>query len=289
MGVARSSKMSRTIPQRIVSLTCSNTEILFALGFGAQVVGVDDWSDFPPEVKYLPKVGPDLKIDMTKVAALEPDVVLASLSVPGMERNLPGLERLGVPFVVLEPRSLDDVFRDIEMISDAIGAPEAGHSLVAELRSRIEAIRVRAHETVDRPTVYWEWWPKPLISPGRQSWMVQMNELAAADLLFKDVEATSFVVEESQVFNQDPDFLMLCWCGTLQKKMDVAKIAERPGWDRLRAVKEGRVHCFPEDLYGRPGPRLVEGLERLARVVHPEVFAETPIASRLGSCLEASE
>ena len=271
--------MGRSVPKRIVSLTCSNTEILFALGLGAQVVGVDDWSDFPPEVKRLPRVGPDLKIDMARVAALEPDLVLASLSVPGMERNLPGLERLGVPFVVLEPRSLDDVFRDIEMISEATGVPEAGRRLNVELRKRIEAVRARAHEAAHRPTLYWEWWPKPLISPGRQSWMVQMSELAGAHLLFKDVEATSFVVQESDVLDQDPDLVMLCWCGTFQKKMNGAKVAERPGWDRLRAVKAGRVHCFPEDLYGRPGPRLVEGLERLARVVHPEVFAEPPVAS----------
>ena len=269
--------MSRMIPERIISLTCSNTEILFALGLGARVVGVDDWSDFPPEVKGLSKVGPDLKIDMAKVAALEPDLILASLSVPGMERNISALERLGMPFLVLDPKSLHDVFRDIEVVGEATGVPEAAHRLVAGLQNRIEAVRARANQAAHRPTLYWEWWPNPLISPGRQSWIVQMSELAGADLLFKDVEATSFVVQESQVLTQDPDHVMLCWCGTLQKKMDVSKVAGRPGWDRLRAVQAGQIHCLPEDLYGRPGPRLVEGLERLARVVHPEVFAEASI------------
>ena len=119
--------------------------------------------------------------------------------------------------------------------------------------------------------------------------MVQMSELAAADLLFKDVEATSFVVQESQVFEQDPDLVMLCWCGTLQEKMNVSKVAERPGWDRLRAVKQGRIHCFPEDLFGRPGPRLVEGLERLARVVHPALFVDTPATSSADACVEACQ
>ena len=287
MGDALLSSMSCTVPRRIVSLTCSNTEILFALGLGAQVVGVDDWSDFPLEVKTLPKVGPDLKIDMTKVAALEPDLVLASLSVPGMERNLPGLERLGVPFLVLEPKSLDDVFKDIETISAATGVSESGRRLIADLQARIEAVRARAREALDRPTLYWEWWPKPLISPGRLSWILQMSELAAADLLFKDVEATSFVVQESQIFEQDPDLVMLCWCGTLQEKMNVSKVRERPGWERLRAVKQDQIHCFPEDLFGRPGPRLVEGLERLAQVVHPDLFAGVPATSSANACLEA--
>ena len=108
--------MNLSIPKRIVSLACSNTEILFALGLGAQVVGVDDWSDFPPQVGGLPRVGPDLGIDMAKVAGLEPDLILASLSVPGMERNIPALERLGVPFLVLDPKSLHDVFGDIERV-----------------------------------------------------------------------------------------------------------------------------------------------------------------------------
>lgn len=271
--------MSRSTPERIVSLACSNTEILFALGLGARVVGVDDWSDFPPEARDLPKVGPDLKIDMAKVAALEPELILASLSVPGMERNIPPLERLGVPFLVLDPKSLDEVFRDIEMVGEATGVPETALRLNGSLQSRIEAVRARAQESARRPILYWEWWPKPLISPGRQSWIVQMSELAAADLLFKEVEATSFVVQESQVLERDPDHVILCWCGTLQKTMDVAKVAGRPGWDRLRAVQAGRVHCFPEELYGRPGPRLIEGLEQLARVVHPDVFAEASVVS----------
>jgi iron complex transport system substrate-binding protein len=171
-----------------------------------------------------------------------------------MERNLPGLERLGVPFLVLEPKSLEDVFKDIETIGAATGTSEAACRLIADLRARIEPVRARAGEAAGRPTLYWEWWPKPLISPGRWSWMVQIGELAGADLIFKDVEATSFVVEESQVCERDPDFVMLCWCGTLQEKMHVSKVRERPGWERLQAVKQGRVHCFPSNSSAVPDP-----------------------------------
>jgi iron complex transport system substrate-binding protein len=263
-------------PRRIVSLTCSNTEIACALGLGSTLVGVDDWSDFPPEVTQLPRVGPDLKIDMTKVAALEPDLILASLSVPGMERNLVGLERLGVPFLVLDPKSLDDVFADVLNIGEATGVLEAGERLVARMRARIRAVAEPVQASTDQPTLYWEWWPKPLISPGRLSWMVQIAELAGAVLSFGDVEAASHVVQDSQVFARDPDCIALCWCGTLQARMDAASVAARPGWDRLKAVRAGHIHCFPEALYGRPGPRLVEGLERLARVMHPHVFETAP-------------
>jgi iron complex transport system substrate-binding protein len=265
--------MGTAAPQRIVSLTCSNTEILFALGLGSRLVGVDDWSDTPDEVTRLPRVGPDLKIDMAKVAALKPDLVLASLSVPGMESNLAGLERLGVPFMVLNPTTLDDVLKDIEVIGEATGAPEASRRLVALLQARIDAVRKRSGGAARRPTIYWEWWPKPLISPGRRSWIVQMTDLVAADLLFKEVDATSFVVEESQVFGRDPDYVMLCWCGTLERSMSAKRVTDRPAWKDLRAAQAGRIYCLPEALYGRPGPRLAEGLERLARIVHPELFA----------------
>src|SRR5512146_116863 len=106
---------------RLVSLCPSNTEILFALGLGEQVVGVDDWSDWPAEVAGLPRVGGDLTSDLDRVAALRPDLVLASLSVPGMERNVEGLGARGLPHLVLNPHSLDEVLGDILAVGEACG------------------------------------------------------------------------------------------------------------------------------------------------------------------------
>src|SRR5690606_26525652 len=98
---------------RIVSIAPSNTEIAFALGLGPQVVGVDDHSDYPPEVARLPRVGPDLRVDLDRVEALRPDLVLASLSVPGMEHNVEGLRRRGIPHMVLNPRRWPEVLASI--------------------------------------------------------------------------------------------------------------------------------------------------------------------------------
>ena len=265
---------------RLVSLTPSNTEIVYALGLEDWLVGVDDHSDYPPEVvARLPKVGPDLQIDIDRVAALEPDLVLASLSVPGMERVVEALEHRGLPHVVLNPLSLDDVFADIRRVGDLTGQLPRAEQLIVELKERLEAVRqvAEAGERArgGRPVrVFWEWWPRPLISPGRASWINDVCRLAGAENIFSDLDAPSRPVSEDEVLARDPDAVCLCWCGTLQKAMDPARVRSRPGWERLRAVREGRIYALPEELFGRPGPRLVEGAAMLAGILHGSTAAD---------------
>ena len=123
---------------RVVSLACSNTEIVAALGCQDSLVGIDDHSDYPvPLVERLPRVGPDLDIDVDRVAALKPDVVLASLTVPGHERVIEMLDRAGLPFVVLEPKSISDVYDDIHRIATLIGVPERASGLGDDMRSEL--------------------------------------------------------------------------------------------------------------------------------------------------------
>src|SRR3989304_5934036 len=172
-------------PKRIVSLCPSNTEILFALGLVESIVGVDSHSDYPTQVKELPRVGTDLRINMEKVKALEPDLVVASLTVPGMERNIEALEK------------------------------------------------------------------------------------------------TNSIVEDSDILSLDPDILLICWCGEkMQNRMSIDKILTRPGWENIKAIKEKWASCVPESLFGRPGPRIIDGLKLLSQIVHrsteaherPEIF-----------------
>jgi iron complex transport system substrate-binding protein len=251
---------------RLVSLCPSNTEILFALGLGEHVVGVDDWSDWPDEVRGLPRVGGDLTCDLDRVEALGPDLVLASLSVPGMERNVEGLEARGLPHLVLNPRSLDDVLEDILETGRRCGATLRAEAIVRDARSRIE--RVRAGAAARPPVrVYWEWWPKPLIAAGGASWVDQMSRLVGARNVFDDVETSSRVVTDAEVLERDPELLMICWCGTLQRLQEASRVRSRPGWDAMSGVREGRIRCVPEALFGRPSQRLLEGLDLLDGIV----------------------
>ncbi|MDH3207819.1 MAG: helical backbone metal receptor, partial [Gemmatimonadota bacterium] len=153
---------------RIVSLACSNTEIVCALGCSDLLVGVDDHSDFPVAVvQGLPKVGPDLEIDIERVAALEPDLVLATLTVPGHERVVERLTEAGLPFIAPEPVSIEDVYRDIREIGGLLEVGDRAERIISAMRAELD---VAVEPSMDAPSVLIQWWPKPVITPGRRSW-----------------------------------------------------------------------------------------------------------------------
>ncbi len=258
-------------PNRIVSLAPSNTEILGALGLADRLVGVDNRSDYPPEVQRLPKVGRELEIDVERVAELQPDLVVASLSVPGMERNLPRLERSGLRYVVIDPKSLGDVLDSILSLGEVTGRSDVARILVQQLGDRMDAVAALVSEAPSRPRVYWEWWPRPFITPGRRSWVTDMIEMGGGVNVFGDLERESATVDEDLIFTQQPEVIVASWCGA-EKLVDLAKIKGRRGWEILPAIQQDRVYVVEEAPFGRPGPRLVEGLERIARMIHPEMF-----------------
>lgn len=260
-------------PRRIVSLCPSNTEILFALGLEERLVGVDSHSDYPLEVKKLPRVGPDLRINMEKVKALEPNLVVASLTVPGMERNIEALERMELPYIVLNPHSIGEMVDDILTLGEITGALKEAQTIIEKINYTIESIRSKVEKARYKPRLYWEWWPKPLIAACRLSWVNDMSEIAGGLNVFSHIEKTSSIVEDSEILNQDPDIALICWCGDkMQKRMSEDKILTRHGWKGIKAIRDKRVYCIPECLFGRPGPRIIDGLDMLSRIIHPEIF-----------------
>jgi iron complex transport system substrate-binding protein len=263
---------------RVVSVCCSNTEIVCALGCGEMLVGVDDHSDFPPEVvARLPQLGPELGVDVGRVAALDPDIVLASLTVPGHEKVVAGLEAAGVALLVTEPTSLGDVARDIEEISRALGVPERGARLAADF---LTAIRDEESEAGPvRPRILIEWWPKPVIAPGKRSWATEMIAIAGGANPIGDDEVASRPLGVEELCELDPDAIVIAWCGVPPEKYRRDVVLNRPGCADVAAVRTGRVFPIPEAFLGRPGPRLVEGVRALKRVVAAcRAEAETPHA-----------
>lgn len=258
---------------RIVSLAPSNTEIVAALGLLEQLVGVDDHSDWPPAVASLPRVGPDLQVDIAKVQALAPDLVLASLSVPGMERVVAGIQAAGLPHLVLNPHSLADIYADIRTVAVAAGVATRGERVVSELQARVEAAALRAGAAANRRgrrlRLYWEWWPRPLFSPGGRNWLTEISALAGGENLFAGVDQEAVRPDPDQVAALDPDVILAAWTGVWQERIPLERITGRPGWERLRAVREGRVYALAEGKYNRPSPRLVDGLEELVELLAP--------------------
>jgi iron complex transport system substrate-binding protein len=264
---------------RVVSLNCSNTEIVAALGAGGELVGVDDDSDHPVElVRGLPRVGRDLDVDVARVAALAPDLVLASNTVPGHEKVIERLTAARLPYFAPETTSWAGVLDDVREIGRRLGRAERAAALAAEMDARTAPDTNRGAASPAAPSdpatlppprtkILVEWWPRPVIVPGRRSWVTDLIERAGGVNPFGDEPVKSRPVSDGEVVARDPDAVVLSWCGVKPDKVRPDVVHARIPWRATRALATGNVHCIPEALLGRPGPRLVEGFLALSAIV----------------------
>lgn len=232
------------------------------------LVGVDNYSDFPEQVKQLPKLGPDLSIDIDAVARLKPDLVLSSLSVPGMEKNIEGLREQNIPQLILNPGSLQEIAEDIERVGEALGMPEYGMKKAKEFLQEIETYRAESIARGKKPSLYWEWWPKPIFTPGQGNWLTEISELAGGTNLFEEEKEASVQTDWDDVRERDPDHICMVWVGVKEEKMNPDLLRKRPGWLEMKAVKGDNIHVLEESLYCRPSPRLLEGLRKLHTILN---------------------
>ena len=252
---------------RIVSLTCSNTEIVCALGCAGYLVGVDDHSDSPEDVvARCAKVGPDLTVDVDAIAALKPDMVLASLTVPGHEHNIARLQAAGLPFLVTEPKSLSDIERDIRTIGACLGVTDRANNLVQQLKPQL-APAVRP-STDFKPRILIQWWPKPVIAPGRNSWAQDLIVAAGGINVLGDDDCESRPMTDEEVAACNPDVIVIAWCGVKLDKYRPDVVYRNPAFSPVTAIQKQQVFCISEAFLGRPSPRLVEGLQQLRKIVN---------------------
>ena len=214
---------------RIVSLTCSNTEIVCALGCADFLVGVDSYSDYPQEVvSRLPRVGPDLSIDIDHVAELKPDLILASLTVPGHEKVVEGLENAQLPFIAPDPESLDDVYGDILHIGKLLGVSKRAHKVVTQMKMQMEP-KQPLHS---RPTMLIQWWPKPVIAPGKNSWVNDMMHAAGLDNPIGHREVISTPLSDEEVRKLNPDAIVISWVWRKIRKISSEGYLPKPNLGR---------------------------------------------------------
>lgn len=245
---------------RIVSHTCSNTEIVCALGAAQRLVAVDSDSDFPPEiVTDLPQLGRDLQLDVEAVVALRPDLVLTSLTVPGHQRIVAALEASGLRCLICNPMNLDDVFADIRRIAAALHIAERGEQLVAEMDAAMP-ICAAGNEA---PRVLVEWWPKPVIGAAQLSWVHDLIERAGGINALATVDAQTHSYAANISPEEEIDLIAMSWCGVKVDKYRAEVVLRREGWQNVAAVRDQRVIAISEEFLGRPGPRLVEGYRQL--------------------------
>jgi iron complex transport system substrate-binding protein len=253
---------------RVVSLACSNTEIVCALGCEGFLVGVDDHSDYPVEVvRSLPRMGPDLDIDVEKVAALEPDLVLATLTVPGHERVVEKLDAAGLPYVAPEPVSVEDVYRDVRDIGRLLEVTQRAEALVTAMRAELGGGDASGGPDPDAPSILVQWWPKPVITPGRRSWATDVLRAAGARATLGHEDHKSRPMTDAEVAELAPDAVVLSWCGVHPDRYRPDVVLGNAAWAELPFVRQRRVYSVGEPLLGRPGPRLVDGVRALRAIV----------------------
>lgn len=246
---------------RIVSHTCSNTEIVCALGAADLLVGVDTDSDFPAAVVgRLPQLGRDLALDVDAVRKLRPDLVLTSLTVPGHERIVEALRDQGIQLYVADPQSLDDVFNDVRAIGALIDRAAAADALIESMQAAMPRRELPA-----RPSILIEWWPKPVIAPAARSWATDVLALAGGRNPWAGTDEKSVSLEAGDV--PAVDGIAISWCGVPEHKYRPEVVARRDGWSSVPAVKHARIVPITEAWLGRPGPRLVHGYRALAELV----------------------
>jgi iron complex transport system substrate-binding protein len=187
------------------------------------------------------------------------------MTVPGHEKVIARLEAAGLNYIAPEPLFLEDVYRDIEQIAGLLEVLPRGRAVVAAMRGRIGPPSLEVPGP--RPSILVEWWPKPVIAPGRQSWVTDMIELAGGTNPLSDRDVKSMPMEDQEVRHLDPDAFVIAWCGVRTEKYRPQVLYRNPAWRELAALKNRRVYCVPEAYLGRPSPRLVEGFEALREIL----------------------
>jgi iron complex transport system substrate-binding protein len=262
---------------RLISICPSNTELLAYLGLTDQLVGLDDFSDWPLSVQHLPKLGPDLSIRMDELEALKPDLVLASLSVPGMEKNIIELVARDIPHIVLNPQSLEDIAQDLLTVGISCGVATHAEQVVSEYRGFVDEMKNLASTISNWPEIYWEWWPKPIFTPGKINWLTEVSEISGGRNVYRDVELASIQTDWEDVLRRNPDYIFLAWVGVAQAKVNTKVVEKRPGFDGLSDSQKKQMYIMKEELYCRPSPRLLEGSYELANILHPEIYRNMPL------------
>lgn len=258
-------------PSRVVSMAPNVTEMLFALGLQEKVVAVTPFCDYPPEAQSKTHLG-GTNPSIEQILALKPDLVLAPQDMIRPDL-LQSLDRVKIPTFMLQAAQLDDVLAQIQTIARLFDRSKAGDELAATIRQRIAAVKERT-QSLTRPRVFYVLNTDPLQTVGPGSFIHQLIEAAGGANIAADTSTAypRFALEE--VLARDPE-LIIFPVGTAEGIPDEDQQQWRR-WSSLSAVKHNRLVLVPSVLVDRPGPRIVEGLELLAKALHPEIFTGEP-------------
>ena len=266
------------IPQRIVSFGPSITEILFALGLEEKVVGVENYSDYPEAAKLKPKVGDAFNPSLEKIVELDPDLVFTVKQ----EQLNSELDALGIQFVVLDPEDIDGILRDIELVGEITGTKKRAAELIGDMQNSIsqalaqvkDAPKVRVFFIVDATDLNLPW------TAGTGSFIDALITMAGGENIAAKGQGAWVQFSLEEIISSDPEIIIIQTlpgsiptasnqCDGVCQLINAAdKLKEHPVWGEMPAVQQGKSYFINGDLVSRPGPRIVQGLEELVRIIH---------------------
>ena len=258
-------------PERIISLSPGHTETLYALGLGERIIATDTYSDYPSanKAKAILKTYP--KPNIEQIVALHPDLVVVLVESDDVIQQL---SAQGIPVLKFFPDTFDGVLTDIDRLGMATGTRTRAEEITAAMRERARAIAART-QSAPRVRVLYELDAsdptRPFVAGGR-GYYSALVPMAGGENIFADINAPSGQVSAEQIIARDPQVILLADAHVPYNPQTPAMVRARPGWNQISAVRENRIYPVDGDLLTRPGPRLVDGLDEMAKLLHPELF-----------------
>ena len=269
------------VPNKIISMAPSTTEIVFALGLNEKVVGVDSYSDYPYDFSAwvaagnMTYVGDFSGPNMEVIASLDPDLILATGGVQA--ETVVSLRDLGYKVLVLNPTSIDGIMKNIDLVGNATGKTAEAEALINDITSRINAVVNKVANAESKPKVYYETWydPTSLWSAGAKAWQNELIEKAGGVNIFSDQQLDYFQSSAEAVIERNPDIILLPQEGMGKGEpfwVSLDAVKARPGWSSISAIQNDGLVTVDSNTIARAGPRVANILEDLAEAFHPELF-----------------
>ena len=255
-------------PRRIVAMAPNITEIVFALEQEQKLVGVTTYSDYPPAAKDIPRIGSYIHLDLERIVALQPDLCLA-IKDGNPKDTVMRLESLGIPVYAVDPRNLESVMETLDRLGDLLHAEDKAGQVIAGMRNRIERVDAAVAHSLSRPRVFFQIGVAPIVSVGTGTFIHELIVRAGGKNVAEGPAADPRISRE-QVIGLSPDIIIITSMARAAVYEEVK--ADWRQWTHVPAVKTNRIFIQDSNLFDRPSPRLVDALEVLARLIHPELF-----------------
>jgi iron complex transport system substrate-binding protein len=253
-------------PEKIVSLAPSHTEILFSLGLGDKIVGVTSFCDYPEEAKTKEDIGSFKDINLEKIIELEPDLIIQYGQ--GEEESNSRLKEAGITILSYEPETVEQIIELINTLGKVADTSSEAEKVTKDMIDRRDSI-VEKVQGAENVKVFYEIWHDPLMAAGPGSFMDELMTLAGGDNIAKDAEGEYPQFDVEQLIERDPEVYL---SSNDMEEKTIESIKSRPGYENISAIKNDRIYLLDPNIVSRPGPRIIDALEIVAKSIHPELF-----------------